>query len=181
MKPILNLNQFNYTQIKLLYCAIDSPQYLTELLIERDLPGRASPPPDLDQADLSNLEQDGWVTILGKQIDIESSVASQVQHQRLLDAIDDPIRAELIAAASQDIPKVVMARIQYRLTDNAILALTPLKQQLKAQFDRSEKQSDQLGESINGDPIHTKRIYVISGTSVGQFSIRSQVSSDDLE
>lgn len=180
MNSTVNLNQFNYTQIKLLYCAIDSPQYITELLIERDLPGRASPPPELNQEDLSGLEQGGWVTILGKQIDIESSVASQVQHQRLLEAIDDPIRAELIAAARQDIPKVVMARIKYQLTDKAILTLTPVKQQLKAQFDRSEKQATPLGDLIDKDPINIRRIYVISGASVGQFSIRSQVTSDDL-
>ena len=178
MNQTFNLNQFNYTQIKLLYCAIDSPQYTTELLIERDLPGRASPPPDLDQVDLSSLEQGGWVRMLGKQIDIEPSVASKVQHQRLLEAIDDPARAELIDAAHQKLPKVVMARIQYQLTDKAILALVPVKQQLKAQFDRSETQSDFLGELIDEDPMNIRRIYVISGGSVGQFSIRSQVDLD---
>ena len=180
MNPTFNLNQFNYTQIKLLYCAIDSPRYTTELLIERDLPGRASPPPDLNQADLDALEQGGWVSILGKQIDIESSVASQVQHKRLLDAIDDPIRAELIAAAQQKPPKVVMARIQYQLTDKAILSLTPVKQQIKAQFDRSEKQSDYLGDLIDKDSYKVRRIYVISEASVGQFSIRSQTAQDDF-
>ncbi|NET33153.1 MAG: hypothetical protein F6K19_14230 [Cyanothece sp. SIO1E1] len=167
MNSTLDLNQFNYTQIKLLYCAIDSPRYTTELLIERDLPGRAGPSPDLSQADLKALEQDGWVTILIQQIDIESSIAIQVQHQMLIDAIDDPIRAELMAAARPDPPKVVMARIKYQLTDRGILLLTPLKPQLKTQFDRSEGQTYQFGDS-------SQRSYVISGAPLGNFSIRGQ-------
>ena len=178
MNQTFNLDQFNYTQVKLLYCAIDSPRYTTELLIERDLPGRASPPPDLDQVDLSGLEQGGWVIILGKQIDIEPSVASKVQHQRLLEAIDDPARAELIDAAQRKLPKVVMARIQYQLTDKAILALVPIKRELKVQFDRSEEQSNILGKPIEEDPVNIRRIYVITGGSVGQFSVRSKI---DLE
>ena len=180
MNSTVNLNQFNYTQIKLLYCAIDSPRYTTELLIERDLPGRASPPPDLDQPDLSGLEQGGWVSILGKQIDIEPSVASQVQHQRLLEAIDDPARAELISAGRQKTPKAVIARIQFQLTDKAILALIPVKQQLKEQFDRSERQTAQFETSKSQFENSIKRIYVISGAPTGHFSIRSQVSPDDI-
>ena len=170
MNSTLDLRQFNHTQLKLLYCAADSPQYTTDLLIERDLPGRASPPPDLDQGDLNALVQAGWVKILGKQIDIEPSIAVQIQHQRLITAIDDPTRAELIAAAQPRPPKVVMACIQYQLSDRAILALSAVKAQLKAQFERSEPPDSRLPTSYPKEFV--KRIYVMSGSTAGNFSVR---------
>ena len=175
MTSTLDLSQFNYTQIKLLYCAIDSAQYTTELLIEREPPGRASPPPDLNQADLDALARDGWVTLLGKQIDLEPSIASQIHQQRLIEAIDDPNRAELLAAARPTPPTVVLARIQYQLSDRAILALTPMKAQLKAQFHCSEPQPN-AGVQLTEQPTSTiKHLYIMSGAAVGNFSMRIQL------
>ena len=179
MTSTLDLSQFNYTQIKLLYCAIDSAQYTTELLIEREPPGRASPPPNLNQADLDALVREGWVTLLGKQIDLDASIASQVQQQRLMDAIDDPARAELLAAARPTPPQVVIARIQYQLTDRAILALTPVKAQLQAQFECSEPQPSPLAQ-LSAQPSRSiQRIYIMSGSAVGHFSIRVQAPRED--
>ena len=170
MELTLNLDQFSFTQSKLLYCALDSPQYTTDLLIERSLPGRASPPPNLDQADLNDLVRDGWVTLLSKQIDIEASIAVQLHHQRLIMAIDNPARAELIAAAQPTPPKVVLARIQFQCTDRAILALTPFKEDLKTQFDRSEPPPGKWPMGFSKASI--KRIYIMSDSAAGNFSVR---------
>ena len=176
MNSNLILNKFNHTQIKLLYCAIDSPKYTTELLIERDLPGRASPPPDLDHGDLDALVQGGWAKILGKCIDIEPSIAAQIQCQRLITAIDDLERAEVIAAAQPKTPRVVIARIKYRLSDRAIIALSPAKEQLKTQFELSEPSTSELPTVYTRELI--QRIYIISGSVAGNFSVRVPLGTE---
>lgn len=177
MNVTLDLSQFNYTQLKLLYCAFDSAQYATTLVIERDLPGRASSPPNLELEDLNVLTQAGWTIVLGKQIDIETSIAAQIHHQRLITAIDDPQRAQLVAAAQPTPPQIVMARIQYQLSDRAILALSAVKLQLKAQFERSEPTTSKLPATYHWQSI--QRIYIISGSAVGNFSIRVPLPTDE--
>lgn len=166
----LSPDQFNHTQINLIYCALDSPHYQTLLLIEREVPGRATPPPKLQQADLYELERGGWVSILSQQIDIEPSFASQVEQQVLLDAIDDPERAKLIQSAQPPPKKVLIARIQYRLTDKGILNLVSIKPEIKARFDLSydEKLSQPPGPNA-------PRIYVISTAAIGHFSIKREL------
>ena len=165
MHPTLDLDELSHIQLKLLYCAIDSPLYRTLLLMERDLPGKAGSAPDLSSPDLNFLQDGQWLRILGKQIDIEPSLAHRIKYQQMVEAIDDPIRAELIAAAQPDPPKVVMARIEYQLTDRGILHWVPAKAKIKPWF---EQTTQQMGH-LQGPG---QRIYAISSVAIGQFSIK---------
>ena len=171
MNSILDLNQFNDLQLKLLYCAVDSNCYRTLLLIERDLPGKAGSAPNFDLEELDRLEQERWVKILSKQIDIELSLAYQVQYQHMLEAIEDPIRAELIASTQPTPPKVVIARIEYQLTDRGILALVPAKADIRPRFEQNTQQMGHM-EGLG------QRIYVISVEAIGHFSIRVKTNED---
>ena len=159
------IEALNQNQLKLLYCAIDSPLYRTVLLMERDLPGKAGSTPNLNLPDLRVLQEQQWLRILGKQIDIEQSLAQHIKYQQMVEAIDDPIRAEFIAAAQPAPRKVVMARIEYQLTDRGILNWVPAKAKLKRLF---EQTTQQLGH-LQGPG---RRIYVISSVAIGQFSIK---------
>jgi hypothetical protein len=165
MYSTFNLNQFNQSQLQLLYCALDSSLYRTTLLIERNLPGKAGSSTNLSFPNLDLLAAEQWLKILSQQIDIEPSLAHRIKYQQMVEAIEDPIRAEFIAAAQPDPPNVVMVRIKYQLTDRGILTFVPAKATLQSQF---EQTTQQMGH-FQGPG---QRIYVISSVAIGQFSVK---------